>query len=249
MRRAARSARRRTRTWRRDQSASIAAATLVGQLRRGAAGERDVPAGRGGLDEQLGAPPPRDPSTTSDVGPAHATGAPRRAVERRARRWGRAAAPGGSPRRGCPPRRARRRAPSSSTPCPCGRGAWRVSPPGRGSSEMLMPLGRLDLDAGQARAPTSSGRLERSFTCDVAGAPWALPCSAPSSRDQRRPAPSRAATPASRRTARRATAESGWWRTVTGDLPQRGAPLAAGRTSAATRSRHGVLRSQARSTT
>ena len=75
------------------------------------------------------------------------------AVERPAVGRGRAAAPAGCPRRGCRPRRARRRARSSSARCPSCRAGGRRSPPGPRSSEIDIP------DAVSISTPASPGTL------------------------------------------------------------------------------------------
>ena len=67
--------------------------------------------------------------------------------------WDRATAPGGRPRRGCRPRRARRRAPSTTARRRRGSGDARCSPPGARSSETASP------DAVSIVTPASPGAL------------------------------------------------------------------------------------------
>ena len=95
-----------------------------------------------------------------------------------ARRSGRAAAPGGCPRRGCPPRRARRRAPSTSDSRPLRSCAWRVQAARRrgrarascpDAVSIVMPgePGRVHASR-RARAAASTSCAARSRACRAA---------------------------------------------------------------------------------
>ena len=94
-------------------------------------------------------------------------------VRARARRWGRAAAPGGCPRRGCPPRRARRPAPSSATRCPCGPRGGRSARRARGRARSSMP------EAVSIVMPASPGASSSASGSSVSSTSWRRACALP----------------------------------------------------------------------
>ena len=134
-------------------------------------------------------------------------------------------------------------------PCRRACGAARARPPGARSSDTARARGRLDRDPGQARARSVVDRAPaRSRHVLAPRVRWPHERVAPR-RDQRPRPASPAARPASRQNSSPAAAESGRWRTVTRLICRSVRRADGGSNAAATRSRHGVERSQARSTT
>ena len=159
---------------------------------------------------------------------------------------GRAAAPAGCPRRGCPPRRARRPARSTATPRPCAcapRAQAALAPVQRQRHARR----RLDLEAREAAHGLLVVRLQAHV--DVL-APRVQRAREPVPRARRAgSASSPGATPASRRTAARRSPSRGGGEIVTASIFRRSPRHCGGSNVAAMRSRQGVERSQARSTT
>ena len=168
---------------------------------------------------------------------------PRRAPARTSRRAG---APGGCPRRGCRPRRARRPGRSTRRSSPLRLRYRARRPPGPRSSSRWRPEAVSSVRPAKPRTLwRGSGSRQRSTSWRL---PWALPDSDPlrgMSFDGCQPR-REASQPTS---SSAAAADSGLWRTVTALMWRRSGRRCAGSKVAATRSRHGVERSHARSTT
>ena len=102
--------------------------------------------------------------------------------------------------------------------------------------------------ATPARPGTSSSGSGSRHSCTSWRRPLARPRSIPFAGD-REPGSQPRREQSQPQNNRPATAESGWWRTLTELIPDSSGSHCGGSKLAATRSRHGVERSQARSTT
>ena len=150
----------------------------------------------------------------------------------RAGRWGRAAAPGGCPRRGCPasPREAPRIVHSCSLPAPSRWYARR--PPVPRSRRRCDAGGGLELSPARPRTCCSGAAWRRSaISCSPA---WAAPLAAsppalPPARSGLSRQPSREASQPISSIA--ATVESGWWRTVIAEIARARSAAPVGRRS------------------
>ncbi len=110
----------------------------------------------------------------------------------RAGRWGRAAAPGGCPRRGCPPRRGRRRGSSIRARCPVTSRRWARRPPGPRSRRSWRPEpSRCCRPARPRTCCSGAASRRRAMSCALGACLAAQSVTVDALVDSRRPAQAR----------------------------------------------------------